>query len=317
MPRPSSHAAPLAAPRAGSRRSLPEPRRILRADPAARRMAAVAHRGGVDAARPLDRRSSRSEHPRRAASALDRLQLTAWALLRGQQAGIAGSRSLATGGHARRKPGRRAADLQFHAASSPRRCAPARRSAGAAAKSRRASASSRCVSIPVWLTAERRQRIGQLRRRPQRLRLVRRRRRLPAADAVAASASTPISRAAWSAFSSRDLFVDGGADPDPAGLHAIFRPASACGAEPSRASTASTPARGSRCGCATTSRVHLDWRQRLAGNAAPGFGTGASPWRAISERARDLAARRGLRLVLWPRAWTSTSRSPASRSTRC
>ena len=217
-------------------------------------------------------------------------QLTSWALLRSQQTGVAGSRSLASGGHARRKPGRRAPDLQFHAAdrrgrSHELRRRPARRRGRRRGPRAAARQHSRCGSPPNGASAR------PLRRRAQRFRSVRRRRRLPAADAMAASASMPISRAAWSAFSSRDLFVDGGC----AVTRPVYRQFSGrlrrVGRRPARPLPGRCRAAPDACGSAATSRVHLDWRQRLAGNAPARLRAGADARRQISNAARP-----------WPRA---------------
>ena len=139
--------------------------------------------------------SAGAASPRR----LDRLQLTSWALLRSQQGEIAGSHRWPAAGQLGGSQAGARLTYTFQPPDRAGRSAPAPTSAGAAAKS---PAGVRVQPLDQHAgVAHGRAPPGArpLRRRPQRLRLVRRRRPLPAADAVAASASTAISRAAWSA----------------------------------------------------------------------------------------------------------------------
>ena len=208
----------------------------------------------------------------RFAGRLDRIQLTVL--------GDASSASRARFGptlagqrrDARRKPGRRAPDLQFHARRSRRRLRTTlrRRPARRRGRGRHAHPAGRRhprvahrrappAARPLW-------------RRSQRLRLVRSRAASTTGRCRGSSASTPISRAGWSACTpatgsstagftltrpvykqfSAGLGVWGGAQP---GVYRVD------------AGPRITHARAQQ-----RASVHLDWRQRLAGNAAPGSG---------------------------------------------
>ena len=91
---------------------------------------------------------------------LDRLQLTSWALLRSQQSGIAGSRSLATGGQlgASQAGARLIYNIDRRIALTARLSSEVGRRGGEAAAGVRIQP---LLNIPVWLTAERRQMIGR------------------------------------------------------------------------------------------------------------------------------------------------------------
>ena len=109
-----------------------------------------------------------------------------------------------------------------------------------------------------------------IRRRPQRLRLVRRRRRLPAADAVALQPRRLSARRRRRRAQPRPVHRRR-AHPDPAGVQAILRRLRRVGRRPA----GSVPGRRRPAGddaVRNNFRVHFDWRQRLAGNAQPGSG---------------------------------------------
>ena len=91
---------------------------------------------------------------------LDRLQLSSWALLRNQQTSIAGSRSLASGGPlgASQAGARLVYNFNRQLASSARMSSEVGRRGGEVAAGIRVRP---LVHIPVWLTAERRQRLGR------------------------------------------------------------------------------------------------------------------------------------------------------------
>jgi hypothetical protein len=91
---------------------------------------------------------------------LDRLQLTGWAYLRSQQTGIAGSRSLATGGQLGASQAGARLIYNFHRqlALTARFSSEVGRRGGEAAAGVRVQP---LTSIPVWFTAERRQALGR------------------------------------------------------------------------------------------------------------------------------------------------------------
>ena len=226
------------------------------------------------------RRDSRAHRrrarPERSASAgkasIDRLQLSTWALLRSQPAGVAGKPLAGNRRHARRQPGRRAADLQFQPAdrrgrfdTTPHR--PARRRS----RRRRAGASARqpfpCGSPPnggsgsasigdgrsaFALFAE-----GGVYERPLPWGFVLDgyctggRRRSSAAATCFADGGVTVTRPVYKQFSA-GLGVWGAPSP------ALYRVDA-----------------GPRVTMRVRNehdRVHFDWRQRLAGNARPGSG---------------------------------------------
>lgn len=91
---------------------------------------------------------------------LDRLQLSSWALLRSQQTGIAGSRSLASGGQlgASQAGARLIYNFNRQFALAARMSSEVGRRGGEVATGIRVRP---LVNVPVWVTAERRQRIGR------------------------------------------------------------------------------------------------------------------------------------------------------------
>ena len=262
---------------------------LLFARPAARRMAAVAHRLGVDAARgrsvaaPVQTHAPPLAAPARPAPAH---QLGAAPPPAGRDRRLQLARQRRD---ARRKPGRRAPDLQFHrqlAAGASRR-APT--SAGAAARSPPASASSRSVGIPVWLTAERRQRARPLRRRPQRFRLVRSKAASTTGRCRGGFRLDGYLQGGVVGVRSRDLFVDGGFtltrpvyEQFSAGLRRLGR--GPAGHLPRRRRAAR-----SRCACATTSGCISTGASGSPAMPRPGSGPARDAGGGFLT-ARDLAA---------------------------
>ncbi len=91
---------------------------------------------------------------------LDRLQLSSWALLRNQQTGTAGSRSLASGGQLGASQGgvRLIYNIDRRIGVAARFSSEVGRRGGEAALGIRVRP---LVSVPVWITAERRQAVGK------------------------------------------------------------------------------------------------------------------------------------------------------------
>ena len=199
----------------------------------------------------------------------DRLQLSSWALLRSQQTGIAGSRSLASGGQlgASQAGARLIYNIDRRLALTARASSEVGRRGGEAAAGIRVQP---LVSIPVWVTAERRQAIGKygggrsafaffieggLYQRP-----------LPLDFSLDGYIQGGIV-----GLKSRDLFVDGGF----AVSRPVYRQFSAGfgawgGAQPGLYRIDAGPRLTMRV--RNNLKVHLDYRQKLAGNARPGSG---------------------------------------------
>src|SRR6185503_11185237 len=93
-------------------------------------------------------------------SGIDRLQLTTWALLRAQSPGIAGSQSLASGGSlgASQAGARLTYNFTRQIAATLRSTSEVGRRGGELAGGLRVQPAR---GIPLWITAERRQRIGR------------------------------------------------------------------------------------------------------------------------------------------------------------
>ena len=241
---------------------------------------------------------------------LDRLQLSTWALLRSQQASLAGSHSLASGGQL----GASQAGARLIYSFDRRLALAARLSSDVGRRGGEAAAGVRIqplVSIPVWVTAERRQAVGKYGGGRSAFALFAESgiydRPLPWQFSLDAYLQGGVV-----GLNSRDLFVDGGAWV----TRPVYRNFSAGfglwgGASPGLYRIDAGPRITMRV--RRNLKLHLDWRQRLAGNARPGSGppyasggfqplwSWPEPWFAASPRKR----------------WTSTSRSPASRSTHC
>jgi hypothetical protein len=202
-------------------------------------------------------------------SGIDRLQLTAWALLRAQSPGIAGSQSLASGGSlgASQAGSRLLYNFTRQIAATLRTSSDVGRRGGEVAAGLRVQP---LAGIPVWIDAERRQRIGRygggrsafalffeggVYDRPMPLHLL--------LDAYLQGGVVGVR--------SRDRFIDGGLTL----TRPVYKQFSAGvgvwgGAQPGLYRVDAGPRVTMRV--RNNLRVHLDWRQRLAGNAAPGSG---------------------------------------------
>jgi hypothetical protein len=200
---------------------------------------------------------------------IDRVQLTAWALLRSQQTGIAGSTSLASGGTlgASQAGSRLTYNFTRQIAATLRTSSTIGRRGGEFAAGVRVQP---IASIPVWFTAERRQRLGQFsdgrndfafffeggiyqRPMPWRLNL----------DAYL--------QGGFVGLRSRDGFVDGGLTF----TRPVYGRVSAGlglwgGAQPGLYRVDAGPRITMQV--RRNVRVHFDYRQRLVGNALPGSG---------------------------------------------
>jgi hypothetical protein len=200
---------------------------------------------------------------------LDRWQLTTWALLRNQQTGVAGSRSLATAGQlgASQAGARLFYNLKRQLALTARMSAPVGQRGGEVAAGVRVQPLS---AIPVWLTAERRQRVGQYGEGRNAFALFLEgglyQRPLPWRFALDTYLEGGVVGA-----KSRDLFVDGGLTV----TRHLFRQFSGGfglwgGAQPGVSRLDAGPRL--TIGVRKNMKVHLDWRQKLVGNAQPGSG---------------------------------------------
>lgn len=200
---------------------------------------------------------------------IDRLQLTAWALLRSQQMGVAGSQSLASAGSlgASQAGARLTYNFTRQVAASVRSTSTVGRRGGEIAAGVRVQPVAR---LPLWVTAERRQRIGRYgggrsafalffeagvyeRPLPWRLSL----------DSYLEAGIVGVRH--------RDRFIDGSL----AVTRPVYKQFSAGfgvwgGAQPGLYRVDAGPRVSMRV--RKNLRVHVDWRQRLAGNAAPGSG---------------------------------------------
>jgi hypothetical protein len=200
---------------------------------------------------------------------VDRLQLTAWAMLRSQQSGVAGTPSLASGGTlgASQAGSRLTYNFTRQIAASVRTTSEVgRRGAEIAAGVRIQPVG----GLPLWITAERRQRLGSngngrndfdlffesgVYRRPMPWRF--------ALDAYLQGGVVGVKRS--------DGFIDGGLTL----TRPVYRNFSAAfgvwgGAQPGAARLDAGPRLSMRV--RNNVGVHLDWRQRVAGNARPDSG---------------------------------------------
>lgn len=200
---------------------------------------------------------------------VDRLQLSAWAMLRSQSAGAAGSQSLASGGSlgASQAGSRLTYNFTRQIAASLRSTTEVGRRGGEVAAGLRVQP---LAGVPVWIDAERRQQIGRfgggrnafalffeagVYDRPMPLHFL--------LDAYLQGGVVD--------FRSRDKFVDGGLTL----TRPVYKQFSAGfgvwgGAQPGVYRVDAGPRVTMRV--RHNVRVHLDWRQRLAGNALPGSG---------------------------------------------
>lgn len=199
----------------------------------------------------------------------DRLQLSSWALLRNQQTGVAGSRSLASGGQlgASQAGARLIYNFNRQFALAARFSSEVGHRGGEFAAGVRVHP---LVHVPVWVTAERRQRMGRFgggrndfaifaeagvyqQSLPWRLRL----------DSYLQGGVVGVK--------SRDLFIDGSlAITRPVYRNFSFGFGVWGGAQPGLSRVDAGPRVTMQV--RRNVKVHADWRQKLAGNARPGSG---------------------------------------------
>jgi hypothetical protein len=199
---------------------------------------------------------------------IDRLQLTAWALLRSRQ-GVVGSTSLASGGTL----GGSQAGARLNYNVTRQIAATLRTSSDVGRRGGEVAAGVRVqplVNIPVWLTAERRQRIGRYGGGRNAFALF--------AEGGVYDQPLPLQfsldaylQGGVVGFHSRDRFIDGGLTVSRPIYKNFYAGLGVWGgAQPGlyrldAGPRVTMPVRNNM-------RVHLDWRQRLAGNAQPGSG---------------------------------------------
>ncbi|MGN6059296.1 MAG: hypothetical protein ACTHOI_12025 [Sphingomicrobium sp.] len=206
--------------------------------------------------------------PMLTANRIDRVQVSAWALVRNQQAGAVGPSSLASSGNL----GGSQAGARLTYAFSRQVAASLRTSSDIGRRGFEVAAGVRVqplANIPVWLTAERRQRVGQFGGRN--------------AFAIFAEGGVYDRPLPWQF--SLDAYLQGGVvgmrsrDPFIDGAFAITRPVYKNfsggfgvwgGAQPGLYRVDAGPRVTMQV--RRNVRVHFDWRQRLAGNALPGSG---------------------------------------------
>lgn len=202
-------------------------------------------------------------------SGIDRLQLTAWALLRAQSAGIAGSRSLASGGSLGASQGGARLTYNFtrQIAATFRTTSEVGRRGGEIAAGMRIQP---VAAIPLWIDAERRQRVGRYGGGRSAFALF--------FEAGVYGRPMPLHflldgylQGGVVGFRSRDGFIDGALTL----TRPVYKQFSAGlgvwgGAQPGLYRVDAGPRVTMRV--RNNLRVHFDWRQRLAGNATPGSG---------------------------------------------
>ena len=200
---------------------------------------------------------------------IDRIQMSAWALLRAQQTGIAGGHSLGNNGSlgASQAGARILYNLTSQLAAMFLSSSDVGRRGGELAAGVRIQPAR---GIPVWVTAERRQRIGQYGNGRNAFALL--------AEAGVYDRPMPLHlsmdaylQAGVVGFHSRDRFIDGALTL----TRPLYKQFSAGlgvwgGAQPGLYRLDAGPRVTMRV--RGNVRVHFDWRQRLAGNAAPGSG---------------------------------------------
>lgn len=203
------------------------------------------------------------------ARSVDRLQLSAWALLRGQQGMIVGPSSLASGGTlgGSQAGARLTYNFTRQLAATLRTTSDVGRRGGEVAAGVRVQP---LASVPVWFTAERRQRLGSVGSGRNAFALF--------AEAGVYQRPMPWQfqldgylQAGVVGLHSRDKFIDGGMTF----TRPIYRQFSGGfgvwgGAQPGVYRLDAGP----RVTMAVRNnvKIHLDWRQKLAGNAQPGSG---------------------------------------------
>lgn len=201
-------------------------------------------------------------------NSLDRIQLTAWALLRSRRA-VAGPTSLASAGTlgGSQAGARLSYNVTRRIAATLRTSSDVGRRGGEVAAGLRVQP---FVSIPVWLTAERRQRLGRYGGGRN-------------AFALFAEGGVYDEPLPWRftldaylqggivGFHSRDRFIDGGLSVTRPVHKNVYAGLGVWGgAQPGLYRLDAGPRVTLRI--RNNLRVHLDWRQRLAGNARPGSG---------------------------------------------
>jgi hypothetical protein len=202
-------------------------------------------------------------------NAIDRWQLTAWALLRQQAAGEAAPQSLASGGQlgGSQAGARLAYNFTHQIAATFRTSSEVGRRGGEVALGMRIQP---VRAIPLWFTAERRQRIGQYGGGRNAFALF--------FEAGLYDRPMPMQfllntylQGGVVGFNSRDGFIDGGLTL----TRPVYKQFSAGlgvwgGAQPGVYRVDAGPRITMRV--RNNLKVHVDWRQRLAGNAQPGSG---------------------------------------------
>jgi hypothetical protein len=200
---------------------------------------------------------------------IDRLQLTTWALLRSQSAGVAGTPSLASGGTlgASQAGARLSYNFTRQIAATLRSTSEVGRRGGELAAGVRIQP---VRGIPLWIDAERRQRIGRYGGGRSAFALL--------FEGGVYDRPMPLHflldtylQGGVVGFHSRDGFIDGGLTL----TRPVYKNFSAGlgvwgGAQPGVYRVDAGPRVTMRV--RNNVRVHFDWRQRLAGNAAPGSG---------------------------------------------
>jgi hypothetical protein len=210
-----------------------------------------------------------STAPAIVAQRLDRIQLTMWAMLRGRQGDFTSPTSLASGGTL----GASQAGARLFYNFTPSVAAVLRTSSTVGRRGGEVALGVRVRplrAIPVWITAERRQQLGRYGGGRNAFALF--------AEGGVYDEPLPhgfsldgYAQGGVVGLGSRDLFVDGGFTV----THPIFREFSAGlglwgGAQPGVYRIDAGPRLTMKV--RRNVRVHLDWRQRLVGNARPGSG---------------------------------------------
>jgi hypothetical protein len=200
---------------------------------------------------------------------IDRLQLSSWALLRGRQGQVLGPASLAAGGQlgGSQAGARLLYNLSRQVAASFRTSTNVGRKGAEFAGGVRVRP---LVSVPVWVTAERRQRLGRFSNGRNAFAIFAEtglyQRPMPWEFSLDAYLQTGVV-----GLKSRDWFVDGAA----AVTRPVYKNFSAGlgvwgGAQPGLYRVDAGPRVTMKV--RNNVRVHLDYRQKLAGNAQPGSG---------------------------------------------
>jgi hypothetical protein len=202
-------------------------------------------------------------------NAFDRVQLTAWALLRSRRGVATGPTSLASGATlgASQAGTRLSYNVTRQVAATMRTSSDVGRRGGEVAAGLRVQP---LVSVPLWLTAERRQRIGRYGGGHNAFAIF--------AEGGPYDRPLPLQftldaylQGGVVGFHSRDRFIDGGLTVTRP-LYRQFHAGIGVwgGAQPDLYRLDAGPRVTMRV--RDNMRVHLDWRQRLAGNAQPGSG---------------------------------------------